>query len=43
MKYLLNIDTEERIELWKKFKSYCALRGESMIDVLFEFIKKAIK
>lgn len=40
MKYLLNIDTNERQALWRSFKALCALRGKNMIDVIFELIEQ---
>lgn len=43
MRYLLNIETEERISLWRSFKSKCSLNGENMIDVIFILIKEYVK
>lgn len=43
MKYLLNIETEERITLWRSFKSKCSLKGLNMIDVIFQLIKDFVK
>lgn len=40
MKYLLNIETEERISIWRNFKALCALKGKNMIDVIFELIEQ---
>ena len=42
MKYLLNIETEERIRLWRAFKSYCALSGKKMAETIFELIKELL-